>query len=238
MEHGYAILADGMGGYNAGEIASGIAVAVMVDVLDEQLATDDAEPVQLLAHAARLANAEVFRSAQSRTDYRGMGTTLVAAVFHSSRLVVAHVGDSRLYRLRRHALVRLTIDHSVVQEQINAGMLDELGASVSPERHLLTRALGVETEVEVDVREHGVQPGDIYLLCSDGLTDMLSDAEIAALLLQQGQTLDAACERLVELANERGGLDNISVLLVGVPPDESGEEGLLSRIYRQMRRSI
>ncbi|GIZ53209.1 Stp1/IreP family PP2C-type Ser/Thr phosphatase [Noviherbaspirillum aridicola] len=237
-DYAYAILADGMGGYNAGEIASGMAVAVMVDELDEQLARDDADASQALASAVRLANEEVFCAAQSRPDYRGMGTTLVAAVFRPGRVTVAHVGDSRLYRLRRQSLVRLTSDHSVVQEQIKAGMLDEQAAAASPERHLLTRALGVEPQVEVDVHEHGVQPDDLYLLCSDGLTDMLADAEIAALLAAHGATPDPACERLVEAANERGGLDNISVLLVRIPPGEPGEEGLFSRIYRQMRRSI
>jgi len=237
-ERGYAILADGMGGYNAGEIASGIAVAVIVDELDERLAAEGSAPQQALAAAIELANAEVFRAAQSRPDYRGMGTTLVAAVFQPGRMVVAHVGDSRLYRLRKQSLVRITSDHSVVQEQINAGLIDAEAAAASPERHLLTRALGVGTEVDVDLREHGVQPGDLYLLCSDGLTDMLSDAEIAALLGEHGSAPEQACTRLVDIANERGGLDNISVLLVRIPPGEQGAEGLFSRIYRQMRRSI
>lgn len=237
-EHGYAILADGMGGYNAGEVASGTAVAVMVDILDEKLAAGHESPRHLLADAVQSANAEVFRSALSRPEYQGMGTTLVAAMFKRGRLLVAHVGDSRLYRLRGGMLVRMTNDHSVVQEQLNAGMLDAQAAALSPDRHLLTRALGVEPQVSADIAEHPVQRDDLYLLCSDGLTDMLADPEIAALLVSQGQGLEAACRQLVQTANERGGHDNISVLLVRVLALPGAEDGLFSRIYRQMRRSV
>lgn len=237
-ERGYAILADGMGGYNAGEIASGIAVAVLVDVLDEQLVNEQTPPRQALETAAQAANEEVFRAAQANIDYQGMGTTLVAAVFRPGRLTVAHVGDSRLYRLRKGSLVRLTADHSVVQEQIKAGLLDEQTAAASPERHLLTRALGVEPHVDVEVREYDAQGGDVYLLCSDGLTDMLTDAEIADLLTEHATVPESVCRRLVDTANDRGGLDNISVLLVRLPVETTDHNGLFSRIYRHMRRSI
>ncbi|HEY8607458.1 MAG TPA: Stp1/IreP family PP2C-type Ser/Thr phosphatase [Noviherbaspirillum sp.] len=238
-EFGYAVLADGMGGYNAGEIASGIAVAVVVGLLDEKLPGLDGPVHALLSEAVQAANHEVFQAAQSRPDYRGMGTTLVAALFRRGRILVAHVGDSRLYRLRNGGLARLTADHSVVQEQIELGLLDARDAANSPERHLLTRALGVGEQVLADLTEHVVQPDDLYLLCSDGLTDMLADDDIAHLLVAHGRSPDTAASMLVQAANDRGGHDNVSVLLVraGSAEAEAGDESLLGRLYRQMRRS-
>jgi protein phosphatase len=222
-EHGVAILADGMGGYKAGDVASKMAVSVMMKALDSQLA-DVVEAHQsrsrqlrnLLADAAATANKAIHAAARDNLQCSGMGTTVVAAVFHHDKLVVAHAGDSRLYRWRDHALVALTHDHSLMQQQIDAGLVTVEEARSSPVRNLITRALGVEERVDVEVNEHATVVGDVYLLCSDGLSDMLSNDEIAGVLAHAGDDIRGACDTLVWQANANGGHDNISVILVAI----------------------
>lgn len=231
---GFAILADGMGGHNAGEVASQMAVAALA----RELAHVPARPadasgrptVRETLHAAvARANAAIHRAASSNPDHAGMGTTLVVARFYDHRLAVAHVGDSRLYRWRGESLMRLTRDHSVLQERIDSGLLSPEQARFFPHRNLVTRALGVEATVDVELGEHAIRPGDIYLLCSDGLNDMAEDSEIAAILAATAADLPACAARLVDMANERGGRDNVSVILARVGQTPSGAAAAAGR---------
>ena len=223
---GFVVLADGMGGYNAGEVASSMATTRLASELESALAaraphaTDgpggEAFAGQCLRDAVADANAAIFQAAQDEAGYAGMGTTLVAALFFDDRVAVAHVGDSRLYRLRDGTLSLLTHDHSLLQEQIDSGLLSAEEARHSLNRNLVTRALGVDPLVEVDLAEHLVLPDDLYLLCSDGLNDMVPDEEIALALQTLSGHLELAATQLVEMANYQGGRDNVSVILVKV----------------------
>jgi protein phosphatase len=227
------ILADGMGGYNAGEIASGMATAFIKSELARWLS--EAGPHAKAGEIKRAmeicvinANQSIFNAANSNTQYAGMGTTLVVGVFQGAKLIVGHIGDSRCYRWRANELVRITKDHSLLQEQIDAGFLTQEQAATAPNRNLVTRALGVENCVRLEVHEHDVSPGDLYLMCSDGLSDMISDAAIAK-ILQQGSALPQMAADLVSQANGNGGRDNITVLLT----QTTGlleKRGLISRL--------
>ncbi|MCL1961866.1 MAG: Stp1/IreP family PP2C-type Ser/Thr phosphatase [Desulfovibrionaceae bacterium] len=215
--HGLAVLADGMGGYNAGEVASAMAVATISSELAHWLErAADAACVQDVLRAAEIcvgsANRKIFDAANANRNWASMGTTLVMAVAHGSALVVGHVGDSRAYRWRSGMLAQLTRDHSVLQEQIEAGLITSEEA-ICANWSLITRALGVEDTVLLDAQEVPMEPGDVYLLCSDGLTDMLGDADIAA-VLQRPQPLGELSRRLIDMANEAGGRDNVSVALI------------------------
>ncbi|MBI2308647.1 MAG: Stp1/IreP family PP2C-type Ser/Thr phosphatase [Rhodocyclales bacterium] len=222
---GLVILADGMGGYNAGEVASGMATTVLSTELEAAFAarapdTPEADG-RSYAQAAILervahTNAAIFNAAASQPQYAGMGTTLVLALFHDDRLTAAHIGDSRLYRLRGEAFAQLTRDHSLLQEQIDAGMITAEEARHSQNKNLVTRALGVDPQVETEIHDHEVLPGDIYLLCSDGLNDMVEDEEIALTLQALGANLELAATQLIQMANDNGGRDNVSVILVKV----------------------
>jgi len=218
---GLAILADGMGGYNAGEVASGLATMMLRTELPKALAPDGGReggvsPREALDAEIGRINAAILRAAESQPRYAGMGTTLVAAVFRDDAMTVAHVGDSRLYRWRNGELKQLTRDHSVLQEQIDGGIITVEQARQSRNRNLLTRALGADPVVEADVADHPVQGGDVYLLCSDGLNDMVEDGDIAATLTGLSGQLESCAAQLVRLANDRGGRDNVSVVLVRV----------------------
>ncbi len=213
-----ALLADGMGGYSAGEVAASMAIGLIQADLSRHLSpvrpgNGSRELRQALTTAVHNANASIWSCAASQPNCRGMGTTLVAAVFLDASVLVAHVGDSRCYRWRAGELVRLTRDHSVVQEQIDAGLVTLEEAPFAPNRNLVTRALGVMDTVEVDLAEHPVGADDVYLLCSDGLTDMLTDEAIATALADLNPLAQRA-QRLVDAANAAGGRDNVSVLLV------------------------
>ena len=234
-EHGFAILADGMGGYSAGEVASGIATLEIEESLETALQSTrsgwNKETGQLLRDAILHANIAIIEAARREPRYSGMGTTIVTALFHHDKLTVAHIGDSRAYRFRAGQLEAITRDHSVLQEQIDAGLISVEDARFAQNRNLLTRAMGIEEDVEVEVHEHDTQAGDVYLLCSDGLFDMVPDEEIATILARDGQDLDAASEALVAEANQMGGRDNISVVLVQVLANsaEAGE-GVLGKV--------
>jgi serine/threonine protein phosphatase PrpC len=222
---GLLVLADGMGGYNAGEVASGIAVTLVEQEVRNALAS--ASPAQAgehglsrgfdqLGHAIRQANATIYQTAQSQPQCAGMGTTLVAALFYDNRMLVAHVGDSRLYRLRGDAFTLLTRDHSLLQEQLDSGLITPEEAVYSQNRNLVTRAVGIDVVVEPELREYAVEVGDLYLLCSDGLNDMVAEGDIADVLTAMGGNLPLAAGQLVQLANDQGGRDNVSVILVRV----------------------
>ncbi len=214
---GVAVLADGMGGYKAGEVASGMATHLVHGALSRWLAEDgrdasDAEVRRVLERAVDSANRQIFNAANLNPDYQGMGTTLVCAVFRGPRVLIGHVGDSRAYRLRAGRLARLTRDHSLLQEQIDAGLITPQEAAVSTMKNLVTRAVGVEDTVLVESHVHALQPGDCILMCSDGLSDMLPEPAIEQLM--QGEVEpDALCRRLVQAANDAGGRDNISVVV-------------------------
>ncbi len=226
---GLAVLADGMGGYNAGEVASGIAVETITkNMLPELLSRRDLTKVDSASgrtHAALLlqqqieaANKAIYDAAQARPECAGMGTTIVASVFCGNRASIGHVGDSRCYRLRGEGLEQLTRDHSLLQEQIDSGMLTPERAKYSLNKNLVTRALGIDASAPVDIVEYRIETGDIYLLCSDGLTDMVDAGAIGSTLVRHRTDLAAAATELVDLANRSGGRDNISVVLVGISP--------------------
>lgn len=220
---GLAVLADGMGGYNAGEVASKLAVRSIGFLVRQRLARldpstplDPATPAPaciLLQQAVQLANQRILKTAGTRAEYRGMGTTLIAALFVTDRVYVAHVGDSRLYRFRGDRLERLTIDHSLQEELIARGMFSADEVKRLGKSNVVTRALGVETNVDVTLGQHDVQADDLFLLCSDGLHDSLSEADILANLRRFMPELPRLARALIQAANARGGKDNISVIL-------------------------
>jgi len=212
---GLAVLADGMGGYNAGEVASGMATAGLGADLGA-IAANLLETRAALVDAIARANAAIYQAAQSQAQCAGMGTTLVTMRFFDNRLIVAHIGDSRCYRLRGEALTQLTRDHSLLQEQIDSGIITAEQARFSQNKNLVTRALGVDAEVNTEVNEYEVLPGDVYLLCSDGLNDMVEDAEIAMTLEALAANLPLCAAQLVQMANDNGGRDNVSVILAKV----------------------
>jgi PPM family protein phosphatase len=227
---GLAVLADGMGGYNAGEVASGIAVDVVSNGLLPELASGrELSKVDVqsgLTHAALLlqqqiaaANKGIYEAAQTRPECAGMGTTIVAAVFHGNRVSIGHIGDSRCYRLRGEKFEQLTHDHSLLQEQIDSGQLTSEQAKYSLNKNLVTRALGIEAIVPADIAEYRVEANDIYLLCSDGLTDMVDAEMIHNIVDEHRSTLPEAAAELIDLANQNGGRDNISVILTRVPAE-------------------
>ena len=223
-ESGIAILADGMGGHLAGEVASAMAIDRVTHYLLNAFAvTDAAKSVTAncasfesaaLVEAIKAANTAIHDASMSRPEQSGMGTTIVAAVFHDNMLTVAHVGDSRLYRYRNGVLSQVTEDHSMVQELLRRGLMTPEEARTSLNRNLVTRALGIDPMVEVDVREQQYEDGDLYLLCSDGLNDVLTDEEIAAVLAQHPDSMESAAQQLVADVNARGGPDNVSIVLI------------------------
>jgi PPM family protein phosphatase len=233
---GVAVLADGMGGYNAGEIASAMAVTYVRAELAQWLqgegkfASDD-EVRRTVVQCVEKANLSIYNAAMGNPQFSGMGTTIVAAVFDSRRVVLAHVGDSRAYLLRDGRFVQLTRDHSLLQEQLDAGLLTPDQAKVATHKNLVTRALGVEPNVQVDVQQHMVRDGDLFLLCSDGLTDMVDDIEIHAVLSGNNPLHDRA-QALLRQANVAGGRDNISALLVQAKA-KSESTGFFARMLRR-----
>jgi PPM family protein phosphatase len=221
---GIAVLADGMGGHNAGEVASGMATTALGSELEHafkkqpahQSTHNGSRAREVMLNVIARTNAAIHMAARSNPKFAGMGTTLVAVQFYDNRLVVAHVGDSRLYRFRGDTLSQLTRDHSLLQEQIDSGMLSPEQARFAPNKNLVTRALGVDSTVKTEVGEHESLPGDIYLLCSDGLNDMAEDREIEALLTAMSSNLSLCAQQLIQMANEHGGRDNVSVILARV----------------------
>jgi serine/threonine protein phosphatase PrpC len=220
---GLCILADGMGGHNAGEVASGMATAFIKSEMRTVLASAAVmKPVavqEAIVHAILQANSAIFNMSRANSQYNGMGTTLVVAVFNGDALVLAHIGDSRCYRLRGKQMQQLTSDHSLLQEQIDSGLIAADHAMPrSPGQNLVTRALGVDETVQADVNCFDLALDDLYLLCSDGLSDMVSDDAIAAILFAD-TSFEQKAKQLVVAANEGGGRDNISVLLAKVVED-------------------
>ena len=221
--HGLLVLADGMGGYNAGEVASSMATSFihtemsrwLAEVGTSVLVRDVRRALQICVDNSNL---EILNAAISNPAYAGMGTTLVVCVFMQNTLVVGHIGDSRCYRLRNGELQAVTRDHSLLQEQIDAGLVTPEEAVNSSIKNLVTRALGVEVPVLLEINEFAVEAGDQYLLCSDGLTDMVSDTLIAK-ILGSNHALSRKADQLIDAANDHGGRDNISVILASTQSD-------------------
>jgi protein phosphatase len=217
-----AVLADGMGGYNAGEVASQMAAERVRSELADRLrplgATPEDDDIRkAMIEAVDAANRAVYDAATSTAEYAGMGTTLVVAVYRGEKLWLGHIGDSRAYRFRNGQLEQVTRDHSLLQEQIDAGLITAEQAAYSMHKNLVTRAVGVDEVVDLEVHDHPVEPGDVLLMCSDGLSDMLADEQIAQLLRTNDSLTDAGT-MLVQAANAAGGRDNIAVVLARAKP--------------------
>jgi protein phosphatase len=217
--NGLVVLADGMGGYNAGEVASGMATTVIVTEMRQILS--GAKPYQvdtktkeelapkIVREQVLKANTSIYQAAQTQPQYAGMGTTLVVCLFYDNRMLVAHLGDSRLYMTRDGKFKQVTRDHSLLQEQIDSGIIT----------------------AEQAIHEYPTKPGDIYLLCSDGLCDMVEDEDIGMTLHALGGNLKLAAEQLVQMANDNGGRDNVSVILVRVLREYPGTKGMMGKVF-------
>jgi serine/threonine protein phosphatase PrpC len=225
QDSGLFIVADGMGGHNAGEIASKLAAETVMNFIrrakeeeeitwpygvDPKLSID----ANRLRTAIMLANKRVWKEADKRQDYTGMGTTIVAAVVGDDSITFAGAGDSRLYRIRGEEIVQLTIDDSWVQVAIDEGVLDPGEAEHHPMRNIITKAIGAKENIEIPVFEEQLEDGDFFVLCSDGLHGMINDEEILRIVLESGNTLETCVKKLIQAANDNGGKDNVTVLLM------------------------
>ena len=228
---GLVVLADGMGGHRGGDVASGLTVDTIINALQQKLPTVEAGNVDpksgfslesiCILEAIDLANKIVFNTAEAHPDHRGMGTTVVVLHFHNNTLSLAHIGDSRCYRVREGKLEQITKDHSLLQELIDRGFYTEEEARHSLNKNLVTRALGIDPGVTADIQEDIAKKNDIYLLCSDGLTDLVEDEFICLTIKRFSDNLEEAAKQLISKANQNGGKDNISVMLCRVKEDFS-----------------
>lgn len=236
-----AILADGMGGHRGGEMASAITVSTVLELITEnskKLNTGETDEdtgysvESLLVHqAVTQANKNVHDSSEEHAQYRGMGTTVVVVLFYDNRFTVAHVGDSRLYRLRDGELEQITRDHSLMQELIDRGFYTPEQARNSLNKNLVTRAVGIDNNVQIDIQEDVAMVDDIYLLCSDGVNDMIEDHLIKSAITENINDLENAATEIIRLANQHGGKDNISALLVKPIKPFPAKNSLFSRIF-------
>ena len=244
-DKGLVVLADGMGGYNAGEVASGMATTVLTTEL-RQLLENQAPyaldrqsgqrvALQMLQQQIAKANTAIYQASHSQPQYAGMGTTLVVTLFYDNKVMVAHIGDSRLYRMRGDEFSQVSKDHSLLQEQIDAGMLTREQAKLSSNKNLVTRALGIDPAVEPEIHEYDTRPADIYLLCSDGLSDMVRDEDTGMTLQALGANLNLAAQQLVQMANDNGGRDNISAILIKILREYPAATGLASKFFGWFR---
>ncbi len=244
-EIGLYVLADGMGGYNAGEVASGMATSLIADGLVEEwklkevdrLGREEAKALseRLIREQIARANTAIFTTSTNNPECAGMGTTLVVCLFHDNFVTVAHIGDSRLYRLRGESMEQVTRDHSLLQEQLDSGLITPEEAKLSQNKNLVTRALGIDPAVEPEVHVHEAQADDIYLLCSDGLSDMVEDEEIRLTLITLKSNPSLTVQQLVQAANDNGGRDNISAMLIRVAEPFGVPRGWLARIKALFR---
>ena len=236
---GLWVLADGMGGYNAGEVASGIAVKTIIDLVTEACKREkrnDTEPATgymrqtiVLRDAVARANKIIHQTAQSQPQCEGMGTTLVACLFYDDKVSVAHVGDSRLYRMRENRFEQITMDHSLLQELVDRGFYSQEEAQRSTNKNYVTRALGVDLNVEIEVQEVECRKGDYFLMCSDGLPDMVEDEDIHLTINTFDSDVKTIGEQLIKLTNDNGGRDNVSVVIVRVTDAFPANAGFLTK---------
>ena len=237
---GLYVLADGMGGYNAGEVASGMATSLISDGLQEvwnlreveRLGRDEAKALseKLIREQVARANTAIYTTSQNNPECAGMGTTLVVCHFYDDFLTVAHIGDSRLYRLRGESMEQVTRDHSLLQEQLDSGLITPEEAKLSQNKNLVTRALGIDPSVEPEIHVYETQPDDTYLLCSDGLSDMVEDEEIRLTLITLKSNPNLTVQQLVQAANDNGGRDNISAMLIRVVEPFGVPRGWFARL--------
>jgi serine/threonine protein phosphatase PrpC len=232
-DHGFLAVADGMGGYASGEVASKMAIDIVRDYLKkeeeplpEEYDARYSQPTNRMALGIRLANKVIYDASRSQAQLNGMGTTIAAVLLSGDQLSLAHVGDSRIYLLRGGNIDQITDDHTVVSEQVERGLMTREEAADSPLRHVLTRALGTSPDVKVEMDELAASEGDKLVLCSDGLSELVSEDEILFTVLSNNH-LHIACDQLIEIANERGGSDNITVIVASL-----FKQGLLYRFLR------
>lgn len=236
-----AVLADGMGGHLGGEMASAITVSTVLEIISKNAnkfntgETDDETGYSMesvvIHDAVTQANKNVHDSSEAHAQYRGMGTTVVVVMFYDNRFTVAHVGDSRLYRLRDGELEQITRDHSLMQELIDRGFYTPEQARNSLNKNLVTRAIGIDNNVQIDIQEDVAMVNDIYLLCSDGVNDMLEDYLIESILLDNSNDLEKAASEIIRQANEHGGKDNISAILVKPVKSFPARNSLFSNFF-------
>ncbi|MDH5392154.1 MAG: Stp1/IreP family PP2C-type Ser/Thr phosphatase [Gammaproteobacteria bacterium] len=236
-----AVLADGMGGHKGGEVASALAVnSILNDLpaelercknldIDEEISGYSYQSIAI-KNVIENANSVIFKAASKQIQYEGMGTTIVVTLFYGNRLTVAHVGDSRMYRLRNHEMEQMTSDHSLLQELIDRGFYTPEEASKSLNKNLVTRAMGIEETVQIDISEEIVQADDTYLLCSDGLSDMVDDRRINMILEENKFQIDIACTELIQQAKDNGGHDNISVIVIQPSQQAMSLNKLISKV--------
>lgn len=242
---GLVVLADGMGGYNSGEVASGIAVRTIMNMMKESVERENllladersglSRPAILLRNAIQRANQLIVHTARTQEACEGMGTTVVAGLFFDNKLTIAHAGDSRLYRIRGGHLERVTQDHSLLQELVSRGFYTPHEARRATSKNYVTRALGVDASVDIEINEVPVMKDDIYLLCSDGLSDMVEDEDIQLTVNTFGANLDSLGRQLVMLSNDNGGRDNISVVLVRVLDEFPAYRGVVDSVRRWLK---
>jgi protein phosphatase len=239
---GAMVLADGMGGHRAGEIASNMATEIILSSLRANLAkfgshARDLSPMRAVDQSINRANTAVYEAAKTQSTYRGMGTTLVVALFHDNRVALGHIGDSRIYRLRGEVLQLLTRDDSLLRDQVELGLISAADASASHNRSLVTRALGIDKNAAAHVREEDASPGDLFLLCSDGLNDVVEDTDIELIVRTLKTNLPLAAHHLIQAATDNGGYDNVSVILAKVlkPFPATKRSRWLSRLFGWIR---
>lgn len=231
-ERGFAVVTDGMGGHRAGDLASRLALESIARLLDE---ADTLSP-QWAREAVAEANTIVHSSAQKQTTHTGMGSTLAMAACNGDKVILAHVGDSRIYRLSNGRLELLTRDDSALNDQIEMGLIAANEAGASRNRHFVTQALGIHPQVSAHVREEVLRDGDVYLLCTDGLNDLVSDADIEIIIDALKTNLPLTATHLIQLANDSGGYDNITVALLHVQDAaaSAGQGSWLSRAFGRL----
>jgi protein phosphatase len=235
-------LADGMGGHRAGEVASRMAVEAIFNELKSHIpafgnAASGHSPRLAIEQSIKRANKSVYEASQAAAAYQGMGTTVAAAVFYDNAVALGHLGDSRIYRLRGGALELLTRDDSLLRDQVELGIIAAADASESHNRSLVTRALGIEQDVVPHIHEEKVLPGDVFLLCSDGLNDLVDDADIELILHSLKSNLPLAARHLIQAAKDNGGYDNISVIIAKVlrPFPAAGKQRWFERVFGWIR---
>jgi len=239
-EIGLAVLADGMGGYKAGEVASAIAITSLVHSVIQikgngekvELNGQKYEESAILHRALHHANQQVYDSAHESKECMGMGTTVSAAWFHDGKVSIAHIGDSRIYRYRDYRLELLTTDHTVVQELVDHGFYTREEARTSEQRNIVTRALGIDPAVNIDLYDYDVRVGDLYLLCSDGLTDMVDDLDVANILRRSSTDLEYGAVELINKALSNGGKDNVTVIVVRVDESRTNTKSWTNRLNK------
>lgn len=227
---GIAVLADGMGGHLAGEVAAQMAVSSVLEKLEKFANQETSRSItgsqllEIVSNTISDSNTDIFQASEANEEHKGMGTTVVVTIVKGARIYAGHVGDSRLYLYRNQSVTRITKDHSLAQDLVDKGFYTEQEARTASVSHVVTRALGARAEVEVDTIQQELREKDLFLLCSDGLTDMVADWEIAQTIAENAMNLEAAAGKLVALANKYGGKDNISVILVEIQSNSEDED--------------